>query len=54
MKSNIPPCGAYNINYKLVDKKFNPLQWKNAKNEPKIVKEKVEPDLRLIELPKDS
>jgi hypothetical protein len=37
-----------------VDRKYKPLSWLHTKNEPKIVKEKVEPDMRLIELPKES
>ncbi len=48
-----PPCGAYNINYKQVDRKFKPLSWLQNKNESKVIKEKVEPDMRLIELKKD-
>jgi hypothetical protein len=30
------------------------VEWNTQKTEPKVVKEKVEPDMRLIELPKDS
>jgi hypothetical protein len=52
-KNPMPPCGAYNINWKPVDRKFKPLSWTNPVNRPKIVKEKVEPDMRLIELEKE-
>ena len=51
IKYPVPPCGAYNINYKPVDKVYKPLQWNTPKNEPRRVKEKVEPDPRLIEIP---
>jgi hypothetical protein len=30
------------------------MSWTNQKNEPKIVKEEVTPDMRLIELKKDN
>ena len=54
IKYQVPPCGAYNINFQQVDREYNPLQWKTTKTEPIMVKEKVEPDMRLIELPKDN
>ena len=37
-----------------MDRVFKPISWKTSKNDPKIIKEKVEPDMRLIELKKDS
>jgi hypothetical protein len=54
IKYPVPPCGAYNINYEQVDRVFKPIKWDHSKNETRVIKEKVEPDMRLIELKKDS
>eukprot|EP00347_Sterkiella_histriomuscorum_P015307 403357518 len=53
IKYPIPPCGAYNINYEQVDRRFKPMQWTHQENRTRVVKEIVEPDMRLIELQKD-
>lgn len=54
IKYPVPPCGAYNINYEQVDRVFKPMSWTHQENRTRVIKEKVEPDMRLIELPKES
>jgi hypothetical protein len=53
-KYPVPSCGAYNVNYASIERKYSPINWTQKKNEPKVIKEKVEPPLRLIELQKES
>ncbi len=50
----MPPCGSYNLNYDSVHRKYRPLAWTHQENRSKIIKEKVEPALRLIEMPRES
>lgn len=33
---------------------FKPMSWTHQENRTRVIKEKVEPDMRLIELPKES
>jgi hypothetical protein len=54
IKYPVPPCGAYNINYEQVDRVFKPMKWEHNRTETRVIKEKVEPDMRLIPLKKDS
>lgn len=37
-----------------MDRVYKPLNWKFDSNFSKVVKEKVEPDMRLIEVQKDN
>ena len=45
LKQPNPPCGAYSLNYKQVDRKPKPVAWAFRKNKSKVVKEIVEPEM---------
>ena len=50
----MPPCGSYNVNYKSMERNFRSLNWTHTETKAKLRKTKVEPPLRLIEMPRDS